>query len=80
MTAEQRLWSKTRDDLVRAVESLGFPAELGEAIAKHLGSPKAMGARDTIMKGWMAKENEMICCCSDGTRPVIFKVERIDYE
>ena len=29
---------------------------------------------------WMAKENEMICCCSDGTRPVIFKVERIDYE
>ena len=34
----------------------------------------------SIMKGWMAKENEMICCCSDGTRPVIFKVERIDYE
>ena len=34
----------------------------------------------SIMRGWMAKENEMICCCSDGTRPVIFKVERIDYE
>ena len=42
MTPEQRLWSRTRDDLVRAVEELGFPAELGEAIAKHLGSPKAM--------------------------------------
>ena len=42
MTSEQRLWSRTRDDLVRAVEELGFPAELGEAIAKHLGSPKAM--------------------------------------
>ena len=27
---------------MRAVESLGFPAELGEAIAKYLGSPKAM--------------------------------------
>ena len=40
--SEQRLWAKTRDDLVRAVESLGFPAELGEAIAKYLGSPKAM--------------------------------------
>jgi uncharacterized repeat protein (TIGR04076 family) len=28
----------------------------------------------------MDKENEMIACCSDGTRPVIFKIERIDYE
>lgn len=26
----------------------------------------------------MERENEMICCCSDGTRPVIFKLERID--
>ncbi|MFR7720916.1 MAG: hypothetical protein ACLU0Y_06740 [Hominilimicola sp.] len=22
----------------------------------------------------------MITCCNDGTRPVIFKIERIDYE
>lgn len=22
----------------------------------------------------------MIACCSDGTRPVVFKIERIDYE
>ncbi|MER2024539.1 MAG: hypothetical protein ABS879_02825 [Eubacteriales bacterium] len=42
MTPDQRLWSRTRDDLVRAVESLGFRGELGEAIARHLGSPKAM--------------------------------------
>ena len=41
-SANQRLWARTRDDLIKAVESLGFPAELGEAIAKHLGSPKAM--------------------------------------
>ena len=34
----------------------------------------------SIMKGWMKRENEMITCCSDGTRPVIFKIERIDYE
>lgn len=25
-------------------------------------------------------ENEMITCCSDGTRPVIFKIEIIDNE
>ena len=42
MISDRKLWSRTRDDLVQAVESLGFPAELGEAIAKHLGSPKAM--------------------------------------
>ncbi len=30
------------------------------------------------MRGWMERENEMICCCNDDTRPVIFKLERID--
>ena len=42
MTSDQRLWTRTKDELVQAVESLGFPASLGEAIARHLGSPKAM--------------------------------------
>lgn len=32
----------------------------------------------SIMRGWMERENEMVCCCNDGTRPVIFKLERID--
>ena len=36
------LWAQVRDDLVAAVVSLGFPAELGEAAARHLGSPKAI--------------------------------------
>ena len=26
----------------------------------------------------MKDERIMICCCSDGTRPVIFRLERID--
>ena len=42
MTDEQREWLRTKDRLVAAVQSLGFPAELGEQIAKQLGSPKAM--------------------------------------
>lgn len=45
MTAAQfnrRLWARTRDELVRTIEQLGFAPELGEAIAQHLGSPKAM--------------------------------------
>jgi len=28
----------------------------------------------------MSNENMMIACCSDGIRPVIFKIERIDEE
>ena len=42
MISNQRLWARARDELVRTVESLGFPAELGEAVARHLGSPKAI--------------------------------------
>jgi len=34
--------SNPRDELVEAVTSLGFPKELGDAMAKNLGSPKAM--------------------------------------
>ena len=42
MKTNQLLWTRTKDELVRSVERLGFSAELGEAVAKHLGSPKAM--------------------------------------
>jgi hypothetical protein len=35
-------WARARDALVDTVIALGFPAELGEAAARHLGSPKAM--------------------------------------
>lgn len=42
MISDQKLWGRTRDRLVQAVENLGFPAALGEAAAAHLGSPKAM--------------------------------------
>lgn len=32
----------------------------------------------SIMHKWTKDERMMIACCTDGTRPVIFKVERID--
>lgn len=31
-----------------------------------------------IMHGWTNDERMLITCCNDGTRPVIFKIERID--
>ena len=36
------IWTRSKEELVRTVVSLGFPSELGEAIARHLGSPKAI--------------------------------------
>lgn len=30
------------------------------------------------MHGWTNDDKVMIACCSDGTRSVIFKIERID--
>ncbi len=35
-------WTRARNALVDTVVALGFPAELGQAAARHLGSPKAM--------------------------------------
>lgn len=29
-------------------------------------------------KGWMNTDNTLISCCTDGIRPVVFKLERID--
>lgn len=51
-------------------------SEAWDAIARYIYTGLQGGS---IMKGWMNDERVMICCCSDGTRPVIFKVERLDY-
>ena len=32
----------------------------------------------SIMTGWTNDERMMIASCNDGTRPVIFKIERLD--
>ena len=42
MTGNQKEWTRARNELVDAIKQLGFPVELGTAVAKNLGSPKAM--------------------------------------
>jgi len=56
-------------------EGVPFCSEAWDAISRYIYSGLQGGH---IMKGWMKNENEMITCCNDGTRPVIFKIERID--
>ena len=60
MITNQRLWTRTKDELVRSVERLGFPAELGEAVAKHLGSPKAMERMISYLDYVKPKSKELI--------------------
>ena len=60
MISSQRLWSRARDELVRTVESLGFPAELGEAIARHLGSPKAIDRMNAYLSYEKPKSEELV--------------------
>ena len=64
-------------DTVAGGPKMPHCSEAWDAISRYIYTGLQGGS---IMKGWMARENEMICCCSDGTRPVIFKIERIDYD
>ena len=52
-------------------------SEAWDAIARYIYTGLQGGS---IMRGWMKDERVMIACCSDGTRPVIFKIERMDYK
>ena len=60
MTSKQLLWTRTKDELVRSVERLGFPAELGVVVAKHLGSPKAMERMISYLNYVKPKSEELI--------------------
>ena len=53
-------WSFARDDLVCAITELGFPAELGDAVARHLGSPKAMDRMTRYLYHAKPESAEMI--------------------
>ena len=56
-------------------EGVPFCAEAWDAISRYIYAALQGGA---IMRGWTKDDKVMIACCNDGTRPVIFKIERID--
>lgn len=58
-------------------EGVPFCSEAWDAISRYIYAGLQGGS---IMHGWMREDSTMICCCSDGTRPVIFKVERLEEE
>ena len=52
-----------------------FCMEAWDCISRYVYAALQGGS---IMKGWTEKDNEFIACRNDGTRPVIFKIERIE--
>ena len=60
MTDNQREWGRTKDQLVSAIKQLGFPEELGEQIAKQLGSPKAMNRMMSYLYNVKPRNAELV--------------------
>ena len=52
-----------------------FCGEAWDAISRYVYTALQGGS---IMHKWTNDGRMMIACCNDGTRPVIFKIERID--
>ena len=52
-----------------------FCGEAWDAISRYVYTALQGGS---IMRQWTNDDRMMIACCNDGTRPVIFKIERID--
>ena len=50
-------------------------AEAWDCISRYVYTGLQGGA---FMHKWTNDDRVMIACCNDGTRPVIFKLERID--
>ena len=70
MTESQKEWVLARDELVEAMVQLGFQKELGDLMAKNLGSPKAMERMTAYLHYVKPKSaelvvDEMLAICSD---------------
>ena len=52
-----------------------FCGEAWDCVSRYVYAALQGGS---IMHRWINDDRMMIACCNDGTRPVIFKIERID--
>ena len=60
MIDKRNEWQRSRDTLVSAMKSLGFSKELGEVIAKHLGSPKAIDRMTAYLNYVKPRTEELV--------------------
>ena len=60
MTEYQREWAIAKDELLRELKGLGFPEELGDAIARQLGSPRAIRRMTAYLYNVRPKSVELV--------------------
>lgn len=60
MIDKRNEWQRSRDTLVSAMKSLGFSKELGEVIAKHIGSPKAIDRMTAYLNYVKPRTEELV--------------------
>ncbi len=73
----QEIWferTPERDDFYHLADGR-FCGEAWDAVSRYVYTALQGGS---IMHGWTRDERLMIACCNDGTRPVTFKIERVD--
>ena len=71
---QEFILERGKDDYWRMMNGK-FCSEAWDCISRYIYSGLQGGS---IMKDWTNDNNMMIACCNDGTRPVIFKIERIE--
>ena len=60
MTENQRIWAQSRDRLISALASMGYPDEFANLLAKQLGSPKAIDRLTSYIYSARPRSMEMI--------------------
>ncbi len=70
MDTNKQRWIFEKNNLMQAIQELGFPKELGEAVSKNLGSPKAMSRMTSYLLSVKPKKaelvvDEMLAICSE---------------
>ena len=53
-------WRLSSENLITTIVSLGFPEDLGKAVAKNLGSPKAMERMTAYLQYVKPKSAELV--------------------
>lgn len=60
MNSGREDWINARDNLMYALDTLGFPEELGNEIVKNLGSPKAMDRMASYLRQVRPRSAELV--------------------
>ena len=70
MLSDREEWAQAKKELIAAMKRLGFREDLGEAVARNLGSPRAMARMTSYLQYVKPRKeelvvDEMLAICSE---------------